>query len=214
MADVRIALVDDQTIFRELVAELLTDERHQIVGQFSSGQDALSALPALAVDLLVLDVVLPDMSGLEMLRQLGAPLRRTQVLLLTGSERPEVVQQAVRLGVDGIVMKGMPLSELREAVRRVEAGGTFFCATSQTLLRQVTQNPVSESLTPRERQIVQLVAQGLSSKEIASRLSVSAKTVANHRVSIMAKLGVHNVAGVTRYAIEQGLINADLPDVC
>ncbi len=210
MADIRIALVDDQTIFREMVAELLSDPRHEIVGQFSTGEEALSALPNLAVDLLVLDVVLPDMSGLDVLRRLGAPLRRTQVLLLTGSERPEVVQQAVRLGVDGIVMKGMPLSELREAVRRIESGGTFFCATSQTLLRQVAQNPVTEGLTPRERQVVQLVAQGLSSKEIANRLGVSAKTVANHRLSVMAKLGVHNVAGVTRYAIEQGLINPDL----
>lgn len=211
MSDVRIALVDDQTIFREMVAELLADERHEIVGQFSTAQDALAALPDLAVDLLVLDVILPDMSGLDMLRRLGAPLRRTQVLLLTGNERPEVVQQAVRLGVDGIVMKGMPLSELREAVRRIESGGTFFCATSQTLLRQVTQNPVAEELTPRERQVVQLVAQGLSTKEIASRLGLSAKTVANHRMSVMAKLGVHNIAGVTRYAIEQGLIN---PDMC
>lgn len=210
MADIRIALVDDQTIFREMVAELLTDPRHEIVGQFSTGEEALTALPHLAVDLLVLDVVLPDMSGLDVLRRLGAPLRRTQVLLLTGSERPEVVQQAVRLGVDGIVMKGMPLSELREAVRRIGSGGTFFCATSQTLLRQVTQNPVAEDLTPRERQVVQLVAQGLSSKEIAHRLGLSAKTVANHRLSVMAKLGVHNVAGVTRYAIEQGLINPDL----
>lgn len=211
MGDVRIALVDDQTIFREMVAELLSDPRHEIVAQFSTGGDALAALPGLGVDLLVLDVVLPDMSGLDMLRRLGAPLRRTQVLLLTGNERPEVVQQAVRLGVDGIVMKGMPLSELREAVRRIESGGTFFCATSQTLLRQVAQNPVSEDLTPRERQIVQLVAQGLSTKEIANRLGLSAKTVANHRMSVMTKLGVHNVAGVTRYAIEQGLIN---PDIC
>ncbi len=211
MSNIRIALVDDQTIFREMVAELLADPRHDIVGQFGSGQEALSALPSLAVDLLVLDVILPDMSGLDLLRRLGAPLRRTQVLLLTGSERPEVVQQAVRLGVDGIVMKGMPLTELREAVRRVESGGTFFCATSQTLLREVTRNPVAEELTPRERQIVQLVAQGLSSKQIAERLGVSAKTVANHRVSIMTKLNLHNVAGVTRYAIEQGLIN---PDVC
>ena len=211
MSDIRIALVDDQTIFREMVAELLTDPRHEIVGQFSTGQEALEAIPDLAVDLIVLDVVLPDMSGLEVLRRLGAPLRRTQVLLLTGSERADVVQQAVRLGVDGIVMKGMPLSELREAIRRIETGGTFFCASSQTLLRQVAQKPVAEALTPRERQVVQLVAQGLSSKEIATRLGLSAKTVANHRLSIMTKLGIHNVAAVTRYAIEHGLIN---PDMC
>jgi DNA-binding NarL/FixJ family response regulator len=201
-------VVDDQTIFRELVADLLASSGHEVVAQPHDVETAARQIPTLHADLLVLDVMLPDGSGLDLLHRLGAPLRRTPVLLLTASERAEVVQEALRLGVDGIVMKGVPLSELRSAIESVMRGQPYFCSASQRLLRPRLQG-ASDRLTPRERQIALMIARGLSSKDIAQRLDVSVKTVINHRVKLMAKLDAHNIADVTRYAIENGLIAKD-----
>jgi DNA-binding NarL/FixJ family response regulator len=205
----RVVLVDDQTIFRELLSELLLADGHRIEAQFSSVEDAVAGWPQTPIELVVLDVVLPDGSGLDLLARLGAPLRRTRVLLLTASERPEVVRRALELGVEGIVMKGAPLSELREAVRRIESGSTYFCAATQGLLREAARRPPATTLTPREQQVALLIARGLTSKEIAANLGVSLKTVTNHRVNLMAKLGLRKAADVTRYVIQSGMLSPD-----
>jgi DNA-binding NarL/FixJ family response regulator len=204
----RVAVVDDQTVFRELLAELLVaDPAYEVVGQFGSGEAAIAALPRLAPDLLVLDAVLPDRSGIDVLRVLRDRLRRTAVLLVTAHEKSSLVRDAVEAGVRGIVTKGTPLRELRDAMARVAAGGTYFCASTSALLRESLQSPPSDRrLSPRERQILQMVASGLSSKQIASELGVGEKTVSNHRTHIRTKLGLRDVASFTRYAIEHGLI--------
>lgn len=204
----RVAVVDDQTVFRELLAELLVaDPAYEVVGQFGTGEEAIAALPRLAPDLLVLDAVLPDRSGIDVLRVLRDRLRRTAVLLVTAHEKASLVREAVEAGVRGIVTKGTPLRELREAMARVAAGGTYFCASTSALLRESLQTPPGDRrLSPRERQILQLVARGLSSKQIASELGVGEKTVSNHRTHIRSKLGLRDVASFTRYAIEHGLI--------
>lgn len=204
----RVAVVDDQTVFRELLAELLVaDPAYEVVGQFGTAEEAIAALPRLAPDLLVLDAVLPDRSGIDVLRVLGSALRRTHVLLVTAHEKPSLVRAAVEAGVRGIVTKGTPLRELREAMARVTAGATYFCSNTASLLRDSLQSRAPERpLSPRERQVLQLVARGLSSKQIASELGVGEKTVSNHRTHIRNKLGLRDVASFTRYAIEHGLV--------
>lgn len=209
MSRTRIAIVDDMTIFRELLAESLTaDGRYTLITQASSGEEALRLFASDPPDVMLLDVMLPDMTGLDLLERLGPRARRCRVLLVTASERPQVVKQALRAGVHGMVTKGTPLREFRVALDTVLSGGNYYCPTTARILREVAGQPaLPDTLTSRERQIVQLIARGQSSKEIAQQLGLSVKTVSNHRLHIMAKLGVRNAAGVTRYAIDQGWVD-------
>jgi DNA-binding NarL/FixJ family response regulator len=129
------------------------------------------------------------------------------VILVTAHERSPIVREALEAGARGIVMKGTPLRDLRKAMEHVSAGGTYFCAATAELLRDSLSQPQpATALSPRERRIVQLVARGLSSKEIAAELGISTKTVSNHRTHVREKLGLRDVASFTRYAIEHGLV--------
>lgn len=205
----RVVVVDDQTVFREMLVEILgADARYEIVGQFGTAREAMAALPRLNPDLLVLDAVLPDCPGLDVIEQMSARERRKlSVLLVTAQEKTSLVRHALSLGVQGVVMKGTPLRELKEALQRVSAGGSYFCPMASELLRKSAMEPVHNSrLSGRERQVLQGVARGLSSKEIANELGITEKTVANHRMHIRDKLDLRDVASFTRYAIEQGLI--------
>jgi DNA-binding NarL/FixJ family response regulator len=203
-----VVIVEDQTIFRELLAEVLSAEGgYRILGQFSEGTAAIEACNTLKPDLVILDAMLPDLNGLDVLARLLAQRPGTAVVMVTAHERPALVQDAVRLGAKGFVTKGTPLRELREGIRRVAERGTYFCSVTSAILADNLKSPPSEAeLSPRQRQIVQLVARGLSSKEIADELSISVKTVANHRLQIRERLKLHDIASNTRYAIERGLV--------
>jgi DNA-binding NarL/FixJ family response regulator len=207
-APIGVMIVEDQTIFRELLAEVLAAEGgYAILGQFSEGQAAIDACPRLNPDVVILDAVLPDINGLDVLARLLAARPGLSVMLVTAHERPALVQDAVRLGAKGFVTKGTPLKELREGIRRVADRGTYFCSVTSAILAKNLKSPPAEAeLSPRQRQIVQLVARGLSSKEIADELSISVKTVANHRLQIRERLNLHDIASITRYAIERGLV--------
>jgi DNA-binding NarL/FixJ family response regulator len=203
-----VVVVDDQTVFREMLVEILdADPRYQVLAQFGSGSEVRKMLPKLAPDLLILDAVLSDESGIDALRAVRDQLRRTRILLVTAHEKVEVVQDALEAGAHGVVVKGAALSELKHAVEHVASGGTYFCATAAELLRQgVRSRATSVKLTLRERQVLQLVARGMSSKEIAQELGLTEKTVANHRMHIRDKLNLRDVASITRYAIERGWV--------
>lgn len=207
-APIGVVIVEDQTIFRELLAEVLSVEgRYVILGQFSHGRRAIDACRTLLPDLVILDALLPDLNGLDVLSELRQLRPGLSVLMVTAHERPALVRDAVRLGAKGFVTKGTPLRELREGIRRVAERGTYFCSVTSAILAQNLQTPPEDAeLSPRQRQIVQLVARGLSSKEIASELSISAKTVSNHRLQIRERLKLNDVASITRYAIERGLV--------
>lgn len=208
----RIVLVEDQTIFRELLAEVLhQDNSRNIAAQCGEGREALECCERVDPDLVILDVVLPDMSGLDVLEQLLAWRRTLPVIMVTAHPRPAMVRQAVRAGARGFVTKSTPLSELRMAVDRVLGGGRYFCSVTSPILADALRDPASDGvLTGRQREILRLIARGLSSKEIADELSISHKTVANHRLQIREKLGLSDIASLTRYAIEQGLIEPNL----
>lgn len=205
---VGVVIVEDQTIFRELLAEVLSAEGfYSILGQFSLGVPAIEACQRLRPDVVILDAVLPDLNGLDVLAKLLAADPALSVLMVTAHERPALVEEAVRLGAKGFVTKGTPLRELREGIRRVSQRGTYFCSVTSAIIANNLKSPPSDAeLSPRQRQIVQLVARGLSSKEIAGELSISVKTVANHRLAIRQRLELHDIASLTRYAIEQGLV--------
>lgn len=200
--------MEDQTIFRELLAALLrADGRYEVCAELATGQDVLPTCQRVLPDLVILDAVLPDQSGVDVLASLLAWQTRLKVLMVTGHARPALVQQAVTLGARGFVTKATPLAELRQAVDRVLAGQRHLCPETSTLLADaVQQRTLSTELTDRQKEIVRMVAQGQSSKQIARNLGIAEKTVNNHRLQIRERLKLHDVASLTRYAIEQGFI--------
>ncbi len=204
----RALVVEDQTTLRELLSELLSAEGGFEVTACASGAEARSWLEKLRFDLALLDLVLPDMHGFELLDALAGSGAR--VIVLTAQARPAVVREALAQGVHALVTKGAPLRELREAIDRVSHGGVYYSAETSRLLREAAVNPErDEQLTGRQREILRAVARGMSTKEIAALLSLSEKTVANHRARIMMRLGVHDVAGLTRYAVSLGLVDPE-----
>lgn len=213
MACTELVLIDDQTVFRELLVDLLAaNSRYRVVGHHASGQAGLEHCLRVRPALVILDVVLPDMNGLDVLERLRARVPRTRVVVITAHDQPAIVHRALRLGAHGVVMKGAPLRELIEALDRVAAGHTYYCSRSSEIVRRVAIDPpTAEGLTPRHREILIRVASGLSTKEIASDLGVSAKTVSNHRHELMRRLGLHDVASLTRYAVQQGLVEGRPP---
>ncbi len=206
---VRVALIDDQTIFREMLQEILVlRSRCTVVGQFPSGTLALDRIPTLDADIVILDLILPDIHGLDVLRELKRLGRPPRVLVVTACEQPTVIHDALVAGANGIVTKGAPLHELRLAVERVGDNATYFCEASSELLRHGARAKAGHrpTLTRRERVVLQRVASGSTSKEIASDLGVTEKTVHNHRHNIRRKLGIETTAGLIRFAVTQGLI--------
>jgi DNA-binding NarL/FixJ family response regulator len=205
----RVLVVEDQTTLRELLSELLSaGDFAYAVDAVATGGEALAQLKEHTYDLVLLDLVLPDMHGFDVLEELWG--KGPRVLVLTAHARPAAVREAMERGAHAVVTKGAPLRELREAIDRVRSGGVYYSSETSELLRQAAFRPErDEQLTPRQREILRGVAKGLSSKEIAAQLSIAEKTVSNHRARIMERIGVHDVAGLTRYAISLGLVDPE-----
>lgn len=202
-------IIEDQTTLRELLETLLESIQYRVESA-GNGAEARALFTGERFDLVLLDMVLPDAHGLDLLSEIRATPRPPRIIVLTGHSRPAIVKEAIGRGVHGVVTKSAPLRELREAIDRVAAGGVFYCSETSLLLRKAAVSPERDDrLTARQREVVRLVASGMSTKEIASRLDLSEKTVTNHRTRIMERLGVRDVAGLTRYAIANGLVDAE-----
>jgi DNA-binding NarL/FixJ family response regulator len=208
----RVVIVEDQTAIREMLAEILrNDTSYKIIGETGDGQQAISLCLELKPDVIVLDARLPGMSGVDVLRRISKSLKHTRVLIFSGYESPALVREMLEAGAHGFVEKTAGLVEFKKGLETVSNGGTYFGPTVASLLRNVvasTNTPTgAELLTDREREILKLVAESHSTKEIAGKLGISVKTVDNHRTNLMRKLNLHDVASLTRYALEIGLID-------
>lgn len=203
----RALIIEDQTTLRELLSELLSARRAGEVVACATGAEARALFTESAFDLVLLDLVLPDAHGLELLAELQRLPRRPRIIVLTAHARASVVREAMAGGAHAIITKAAPLRDLRDGIERVLAGGHYYCSETSRLLQEAVHSPErTEQLTARQREILRAVASGMSSKEIASALSLSEKTVANHRARIMDRLGVRDVAGLTRHAMALGLV--------
>jgi DNA-binding NarL/FixJ family response regulator len=208
----RVVIVEDQTAIREMLAEILChDPNFTIVGQAGDGQTGYDLVMETRPDILVLDARLPVLNGLELLRRVTKQLRNLRILVFSGYENPVLIRDMLEAGAHGFVEKTAGLNELKKGLDSVANGGTYFGPGVSGLLRNVVANPSvttssKDFLTPREREILQLVAESFSTKEIAQKLNISVKTVDNHRTNLMRKLDLHNVASITRYAMQIGLI--------
>ena len=207
----RLVIIEDQTAIREMLVEILAnDKSYQLVGQCGDGQTGLQLCLDLKPELLVLDAKLPGLNGVDLLRRLTKRLPGLRVLVFSGQDNAVVVREMLEAGASGFVEKTAGIQEFRKGLATIALGGTYFGPAIASVLRNVVAHPESagspDFLTEREREILQLVAEGHSSKAIATKLGISAKTVDNHRTNLMRKLNIHDVASLTRHALESGLL--------
>ncbi|EWM67695.1 DNA-binding response regulator [Micromonospora chalcea] len=211
---IRVMVVDDHPMWREGVARDLTEAGHQVVATSGEGRQAVRVAAAARPDLVVLDLQLPDISGVEVIRGLRAALPEVRVLMLSASGEPQGVLDAVKAGATGYLVKSAAPAEFLDAVRRTAAGEPVFTPGLAGLVlgeyRRLAAAPPAPDddaprLTERETEVLRLVAKGLSYKQIADRLGLSHRTVQNHVQNTLGKLQLHNRVELTRYAIERGL---------
>ena len=207
----RVLLADDHALVRAGIRSLLEHiEGVEVVGEAGDGHEALRLAAALNPDVVLLDIALPGLNGLEVAERLTHGGHRG-VVLVSMHATEEHVRQALSIGVAGYVMKDSSTTDLEAALRTVAQGQVYLSpAVSKRVVEVMSQGPgepAPPGLTPRQREILQLIAEGGSTKEIAYRLGLSAKTVETHRAEIMRRLEIHDVAGLVRYAIRRGLVS-------
>lgn len=203
---VRIALIDDHVLVRDGVKSLLSAWPHfQVVAQAESGAEALELVARTELDVLLVDVGLKDMNGLELTRRLCAQHPGIKILILSMYDNQEYVRTSINAGAFGYVLKNAPSTELIAAIEAVAAGGSFY---SPEVARKLATNSRDENeLTPRELQVLSMLAKGLNNKEVARELDISVRTVETYRLSIRRKLNIDTPAALVKYALEHGLIS-------
>ena len=207
---IRVLLADDHVLVREGLRALLAKEADiQVVAEAGDGREAIRSAREMRPDVAAMDLSMPLLNGLEAARQMAAWDRPPGVILLTVHAEDRYVLEAIRAGVRGYVLKKQAAADLVRAIREVSGGGVYLSpGISAAVIEAVRspQAPMEGPLTAREREVLQLVAEGKTTKEIAVLLGVSVKTADAHRTRLMQKLDIHDIAGLTRYAIRQGII--------
>ena len=210
---IRVLLADDHNLVRAGVRKILEAQPGvTVVGEVADGAAALEALARTPVDVLVLDLTMPGLDGFAVLRRARALAPALKVLVLSMHADPEFVSRAVREGADGYLLKDSAVNDLVAAIQAVREGRAYHSPQVQRrltdLLRGGTPAVGGAALTEREREVLKRIAEGSSTKEIAARLDISARTVESHRANLMRKLDVKSVAQLVRIAIREGLIEA------
>ncbi len=214
MNKIRVLLVDDHAIMRDGISALFDlQDDIEIVGEASEGKEAIEKAQELVPDVVVMDISMPEMDGLEATRRIKRKNPATKILVLTQHDNREYILSTIKSGSDGYLPKRALGSELIAAIRAVHQGHSFlYPAAAGALIedyrRQVEMEPY-DHLTEREREVFKLIADGHTSREIADMLFISLKTVLNHRAKIMLKLDIHNRSELIKYAIRKGLVTID-----
>ena len=215
-APIRVLVADDHTVVREGIRYVLEREPgFEVVAEAQNGSDVLALAERHHPDVAVLDISMPGESGLQVAARLRQRLPETRILILSMYDNAEYVLESVRAGAHGYILKDTAATELRRAVQAVEAGEAFFSPPVASRLSAAVRGELAreqrisdlQSLTGREREVLHGIAQGRTNKEIAGALGISHRTVETHRESLMRKLRIRTVAGLTRFALETGLVS-------
>jgi DNA-binding NarL/FixJ family response regulator len=208
---IRILLADNHVLVRQGLKALLEKNGYAVVVEASDGQQVLRLSQEANFDIVILDVSMPILNGIDTARELQRSSSKTKTILLTRHEEDQYVIEALRAGVKGYVLKSQAVDDLIHAIRQVSSGKIYLSpGVSGAVVDAYLSKgrPLPDPLSSRERQVLQLVAEGKSSKEIARVLGVSTKTVDTHRTRLMSKLDIHDAVSLVRYAIRRGLIHA------
>jgi two-component system response regulator NreC len=206
---IRVVLADNHELVRQGLKALLEREGFDVVGEASDGQEAVRLVPVVRPDVAIIDISMPTLNGLDAARELHRSPQRTRTILLTRHDEDQYVTEALRAGVRGYVLKNQAANDLVHAIQQVCRGEIYL---SPSISRTVVEAFLSKTavptdpLTSRERQVLQLIGEGKSSKEIATLLGISVKTAESHRTRLMRKLDIHELASLVRYAIRRGLV--------
>ena len=220
MKKIAVLLVDDHAVVRQGLRALIEAEGDMVVvAEAENGRQAVAQTKKRLPDVVVMDVAMPGMNGLEATRQIVRNVPSAKVLVLTSYGDDDYVSQLLEAGATGYLVKQTAATDLLRAIREVHEGNTFFSPVIAKRLRQhdreafLGSQPVAHTarLTSREAEVLQLVAEGFANKQIAAELSISIKTVEKHRQQAMNKLNIHDVAGLTRYAIAKGWVERSVP---
>lgn len=205
---IRVLIVDDHALVREGVRHVLTSGGgFDVVGEASTGSDAVRLSAELEPDVVVLDLTMPGMSGLEAAPRIRQAAPDARLLVLSIHDHEEYVLQCVRAGAEGYLRKDSSPAELRGAIRAIHQGGSFFSAPVARTLAAALQNERRiATLSAREREVLIEIARGATNKEIAARFGISVRTVESHRESLARKLQLKGAASLTRFAIENGIL--------
>lgn len=203
---IRVALVDDHSLVRDGIKSLLAVMAQlEVVGEAENGTDAIEMVGRCQPDLLLVDISLKDINGLELTRLLRSQYLSLKVLVLSMYDNYEYVSESVRSGASGYVLKNAPSREIIAAIEAIVSGGTFYSA--EIAQRLIADKSTDNELTPRESQVLYKMAQGLNNKEMARELDISVRTVETHRLSIRRKLNIDKPAALVKYAIDHGIIS-------
>ncbi len=216
-----ILLIDDHPLFREGLKSIIgRDGRFNVVGEAENGRHALKMVRNLKPDLIVVDISLPDVNGIQLTREIRKIFSEAKILIVSMHSKIDYIAEAFQVGAMGYVVKESATEGLLQALRSVAEGEYYLdSSVSPQVIRNLMKLPVKEaritdsdygSLTVREQEVMRMLAEGVPSKEIADKLFISPKTVENHRANIMKKLNLHSTMDLVRYAIKLGLIDVDL----
>jgi len=214
---INILLVDDHKLMREGIRFMLEQETDlSVIGEASNGREALELCSELHPNIIVMDINMPDMNGTEATRRIRKDFSNTRIVALSMHSDKYIVMQMLKAGASGYLLKDCSGQDIVTAIRSVHEGKSFL---SPEITGVVIENYVQQTsleaaeepakLTTKEREVLQLIAEGFTSKEIASHLNIAAKTVDNHRVNVMDKLGIRSVAELTKFAIRHGITHLD-----
>jgi len=222
MRKIGVLLVDDHTVVRQgLRALLKSEEDIEVTGEAENGRQAVMVAQKTSPDVVVMDIAMPLLNGLEATRQILKLIPTAKVLVLTSYGDDDCVEQLMQAGASGYLIKQTAANDLIKAIREVQRGNAFFSPSIAKRLRDQCRRTFaggrtvkkSSELTSREAEVLQLIAEGFSNKQIAGELCISIKTVEKHRQQVMNKLNIHDVAGLTRYAISKGMVERTVPSV-
>lgn len=217
---ITVLLAEDHQIVREGLRKILEVESDmEIVGEADTGRQAVKLAEQLRPAVVVMDIAMPQLNGIEATRQILSIAPETKVLILSAHSDDAYIEKAIAMGASGFLIKQTSAHVLSDAIREIADGNTFFSPSVAKRLRRSHPADLDRKgqlktadvqLTPREMEVLQLIAEGEANKQIASELSISIKTVEKHREHLMKKLGIHDTAGLTRYAIEEGIIESSV----
>jgi len=212
---IKILLVDDHKIITDGISNLLENESGiQVIAVAHNGEEALHKITEIEINLVLLDIDMPVMNGIECAEKISEKYPNLNIAMLTMHEEKALIQQFIEMGVKGYFLKTIQKDELIHAIKIIANGGDYFPSdVTKALLKKekinpnVTQSPLLADLSERELEIIKLIAGGLSNKEIADQLFISPRTVDTHRTNLMKKLDIHNIAGLVRFAFQNKLVN-------